>query len=82
MQVKQHEGADRVLLYARVSKEDQAQKYLSIPQQLEEMRKYCDQQGWLIVKEFVDPGISAKDENCPEFINMVTLAKSKEAQMG
>ncbi len=47
----------RVVLYARVSTEDQAKNY-SIPSQLEAMRKFASEHDLEVIHEFVDEGIS------------------------
>ena len=44
----------RVVLYARVSSERQAEKDLSIPAQLKALRDYASTKNWRVVKEFVD----------------------------
>ena len=49
----------RVSLYARVSTEDQA-RGLSIDTQLDNLRAWAEAQGHTIVKEYVDPGVSAR----------------------
>lgn len=48
----------RVALYARVSTEMQAEEGFSIEAQLNEMRAFAAQRGWVVVAEYVDAGIS------------------------
>ena len=60
-------GAMRVCLYARVSTSRQAENDLSSPDQLQQMRKWCSDQGHLIALEYVEPGVSATDDKRPEF---------------
>ncbi|MDB5388773.1 MAG: serine recombinase, partial [Planctomycetaceae bacterium] len=48
------------LIYARVSTEKQAEKELSIPAQLQAMRQYAIDRGWIILEEFVEAGVSAR----------------------
>lgn len=67
----------RAVLYARVSSEEQAEKDLSIPSQLKSLRKHCSHEGWEIIREFTDPGISARTTNRPGFMEMVSLARRK-----
>jgi len=55
----------RVVLYARVSLEIQAEKNNSIAAQLTEMREYAAGRGWEVVAEFVDPGLTGTDMNRP-----------------
>lgn len=49
-----------VALYARVSTEEQARHGLSIDTQLDNLRSWASAQGHTVVKEYVDPGISAR----------------------
>lgn len=57
----------RVAVYARVSTTRQAENDISIPDQLAQARKYCEARGWYAVREFVDPGASARDDKRPQF---------------
>jgi site-specific DNA recombinase len=52
--------------YVRVSKEEQAEKDLSIPAQKSKILAYCQSQGWEIYDSYVDDGYSAKDLNRPD----------------
>jgi site-specific DNA recombinase len=45
-----------VALYARVSTTKQAEKDLSIPDQLRQMRDWCKRQGLAVGAEYVEPG--------------------------
>ena len=63
-----------VALYARVSTGKQAAKDLSIPDQLKQLRDYCHRKEWVIAKEYVESGASARDDNRPKFQEMVTDA--------
>ena len=65
----------KVLLYARVSSERQAEKDLSIASQLKALRKYATDKGWEITKEYVDEAESARTANRPSFIEMIGHAK-------
>src|SRR5271170_760323 len=64
----------RVAVYARVSTTRQAENDISIPDQLAQARKYCDSRGWHVIREFVDPGASARDDKRPEFQRMMEAA--------
>ncbi len=68
----------RVAIYARVSTEEQAERDLSIPFQLERCRYHAQGKGWEVVKEFVDAGESARTDKRPEFQKMINLARAKE----
>ena len=61
----------RVAIYARVSTTRQAENDISIPNQLGQARKYCEARGWYVVREFVDPGASARDDKRPQFQAMM-----------
>jgi len=68
----------RCCVYARVSTEEQAEKDLSIPFQLERCRYHAQGKGWDVVLEFVDAGESARTDKRPEFQKMMTAARAKE----
>ena len=63
-----------VALYARVSTSKQAEKDLSIPDQLHQMRAWCRAQGHSIASEFVEAGASATDDRRPIFQRMIAEA--------
>lgn len=66
-----------VALYARVSTTKQADKDLSIPDQLRQMRDWCMRNGHAIAKEYIEPGASATDDRRPEFQQMISDASLK-----
>jgi site-specific DNA recombinase len=68
-----------VALYARVSTSKQADKDLSIPDQLRQMREWCKRNGHAIGAEYVEAGASATNDKRPEFQQMVADATSKPA---
>lgn len=63
-----------VALYARVSTAKQAEKDLSIPDQLKQMREWCKSRGLLVAMEYVEPGASATDDKRPVFQQMIAEA--------
>jgi site-specific DNA recombinase len=63
-----------VALYARVSTTKQAEKDLSIPDQLRQMRDWCKGQGLAVAVEYVEPGASATDDRRPVFQKMIAEA--------
>jgi site-specific DNA recombinase len=65
----------KVALYARVSSDRQAEKELSIPAQIKAIQQYCQERGYIIVKEFIEKGKSAKTDDREEFQKMIALAK-------
>ena len=64
----------RVAVYARVSTTRQAENDISLPDQLAHARRYCEQRGWQVVREFVDAGASARDDKRPELQRMMDAA--------
>jgi site-specific DNA recombinase len=68
----------RVVLYARVSSEKQAEKDLSIPAQLKELSSYAAKNGHVIVRQFVDAAETGKTTDRPGFREMISLSKAKE----
>jgi len=60
-----------VALYARVSTTKQAEKDLSIPDQLRQMREWCKARHYSIAVEYVEPGASATDDRRPVFQQMI-----------
>jgi len=68
-----------VALYARVSTTRQADKDLSIPDQLRQMRDWCQRNGYSVGKEYIEAGASATDDKRPAFQAMVSDATAKPA---
>lgn len=65
-------------VYARVSTDEQAERDLSIPFQLERCRYHAQGKGWEVVKEFVDAGESARTDKRPQFQGMISEAKARQ----
>ncbi len=63
-----------VALYARVSTTKQAEKDLSIPDQLRQMREWCKARGLAVAMEYVEPGASATDDRRAVFQQMIADA--------
>ncbi|TYS18047.1 recombinase family protein [Rossellomorea vietnamensis] len=51
----------RASIYARVSTVEQAEEGYSIDEQINVLRQWCEQEGYVIHKEYVDRGISGKN---------------------
>jgi DNA invertase Pin-like site-specific DNA recombinase len=60
-----------VALYARVSTTKQAEKDLSIPDQLRQMHEWCKAKKYSVAVEYIEPGASATDDRRPEFQRMI-----------
>ena len=67
----------RIALYARVSTVKQAEKDLSIPDQLRQMRDWCKANGYTVIMEYVEPGASATDDKRPVFQQLIAEATLK-----
>lgn len=65
----------QVALYARVSTGRQAEKGLSIPDQIKSMKDWCESQGHIVVSEYIDAGVSATTEDRPQFQHMMADAR-------
>ena len=68
-----------VALYARVSTVKQAEKDLSIPDQLKQMRDWSKARGYSVALEYVEAGASATDDRRPVFQQMIAEATSSPA---
>ncbi|WP_442919035.1 recombinase family protein [Methylomonas sp. 11b] len=63
-----------VALYARVSTTRQAENDLSIPDQLKQMRDWCNANGYSVAQEYIESGASATDDKRPIFQQMIREA--------
>lgn len=63
-----------VALYARVSTTKQAEKDLSIPDQLRQMKEWCKARKFSVAVEYIEPGASATDDRRPVFQQMIAEA--------
>ena len=69
---------NRVVLYARVSTDEQADEGHSIDAQIRLLREFCARKGWTIVGEYIDAGVSGTTLRRPEFQRMLKAARSGE----
>jgi len=69
------------VLYARVSTEKQADKDLSIPAQLQAMRDYARQRDWVVVEEFLEPGVSAKTTERPALQRLLAAVRGSKSKI-
>jgi len=65
-----------VALYARVSTTKQAEKNLSIPDQLRQIKDWCKREGHGIAAEYIEEGASATDDRRQVFQRMISEACS------
>ena len=61
-------------IYVRVSTARQAERDLSLPDQIAQCRAYCERQGWDVAEIFSEPGASALDEDRPVFQELIYKA--------
>ena len=64
----------RAAIYVRVSTSRQAERDLSLPDQIAQCRAYCERQAWEVAEIFTEPGASALDEDRPVFQEMIYTA--------
>lgn len=70
----------RVIIYLRVSSEQQAERQLSIPAQREALERYALEKNWTIIDEFIDEAKSAKNDDRPDFKRMISVAQKSDKQ--
>jgi site-specific DNA recombinase len=64
----------KVAIYARVSTTRQAEGEISLPDQIAQCEAYCARQGWTVAATFVEPGASDRDDDRPQFQEMIHQA--------
>lgn len=67
----------RAAIYVRVSSEEQAEEGYSIPAQVKSLHHYAREQGWEVVAEFIEEGVSGRTDNRPQFQAMVRAARQR-----
>src|SRR5215212_9584366 len=65
----------RVVLYTRVSTDEQANSGYSLEDQLDKLEAHAGQQGWEIVDRITDDGYSGTDPNRPGLLKVIRLAQ-------
>lgn len=68
----------KVVIYVRVSTQEQAKEGYSIGEQIERLTKYCDAMQWTIVDTFIDPGYSGGDTNRPGLKAMIKTIEKED----
>ena len=74
-------GPQRVILYARVSTEEQAKSGYSLAQQLEALSEYAAHAGYEILEEVTDPGQSGARLERPGMDRVRELVASGDASL-
>ena len=70
-------GPKRVILYARVSTEEQARSGYSLAQQIEALREYAAREGYEVLEEVTDPGQSGTSLERPGMDRVRDLVAAK-----
>jgi site-specific DNA recombinase len=65
----------RVVIYARVSTQEQADEGTSLEHQCEQLRTYCQAQKWQVMGTYVDPGHTGKNADRDGLKNLMSGAK-------
>jgi len=73
--MKQEPKSKRAVGYCRVSTDEQA-KGLSLDNQSDRIKSYCQSQGWELGEVYSDPGYSGKDLNRPDLSRMIERIKA------
>ena len=73
-----HSVEFRAVGYYRVSTEKQVERDLSVPDQRRQTEEFCKAKGWRLVGEYVEAGLTATDDNRPEFQRMMEKASDAD----
>ncbi|TBD27757.1 recombinase family protein [Rhizobium ruizarguesonis] len=64
----------RAVGYCRVSTDKQLERDLSVPDQQRQINQHCEKNGWRLVNHYIEGGLTATDDNRPEFQRMIERA--------
>ena len=70
----------KAVIYCRVSTKEQVNN-LSLPTQLRECQRYCEQHGYEVDKVFEDAGESAKTTDRPDFLRMLEYCAANKKRV-
>jgi site-specific DNA recombinase len=68
----------RAAIYARVSTTRQFVHDLSIPEQISVCERYCADSGFEVADIFIEPGVTGREDNRPEFQRLLAEALSSD----
>ncbi|MBC9783483.1 recombinase family protein [Heliobacterium chlorum] len=75
--MKRQEGNEKVVLYCRVSTDEQAKEGVSLDEQRTRLKAYCVAMGWKVeAEEIIDDGYSAKDMDRPGLKRLISQVES------
>lgn len=66
----------RVLIYVRVSTQEQAKEGYSIEEQIERLKMYCAAHDWIVIKIYTDAGYSGGNTDRPALKSMIADIKA------
>lgn len=69
-------NSKKVVIYVRYSSQRQGE--ISVDKQLTECYRYCNANGFKVVKEYVDVSDSAKSDTRPQFMQMINDSNNRE----
>lgn len=67
----------RVVIYARVSTDDQAKNGYSLQSQVEACKKYVKEHVWHLIDTIIDDGVSGASMNRPGLDQLYELSKGE-----
>lgn len=71
----------QAVAYTRVSTEEQI-KGFSLNVQLEDIKKYCEENGYILIDHYEDPGESGSTiEGRPNFVKMLSDIENKKIKI-
>ncbi|HMU46528.1 MAG TPA: recombinase family protein [Chitinophagaceae bacterium] len=70
-----------VILYARVSTDEQAERNLSLPSQVEKLTKYCEIKGWKVIKVFEESYSAWRGFDRPEYNKLKKFAQENKKKI-
>lgn len=73
--------AKNVVLYTRVSTDEQAEKNLSIPSQIEKLKAFCRNKGWNVLKIYEEDYSAWKTFDRPEYNKLKTYVQENKKKV-
>lgn len=67
-----------VIIYARVSSDEQKEKNLSIPSQIDKLKKYCELKKWNVVKAIEETYSAWRGFDRPAYNDLKTYVKNNK----